>query len=45
MKIFKSKNGIVTHPVTMFIVALVLGLALAYVWIHYVNVPNPFCQK
>ncbi len=45
MKIFKRKDGIITHPVTMFVVALVLGLVLAYVWINYVNIPNPFCTK
>jgi len=43
MKIFSSKKGIVTHPAAMFAIALILGLVLAYVWINYVNVPNPFC--
>ena len=45
MEIFNGKKGIVTHPVTMFVIALVLGLILAYVWINYVNIPNPFCPK
>ena len=43
MKIFKSKKAIVTHPAMMFAIALVLGLVLAYVWIKYTTVPNPFC--
>ncbi|MBI2102181.1 hypothetical protein HYT53_06235 [Candidatus Woesearchaeota archaeon] len=44
MKIFNDKRGIVTHPVTMFIFALVLGLVLAYIWVHYINIPNPYCS-
>ena len=38
-----SKKGIVTHPVTLFIVAVIIGLALAYVWVKFTNIPNPFC--
>ena len=45
MRIFKSKRGIVTHPVVLFLVGVALGLVLAYVWIHYVSVPNPFCAR
>lgn len=45
MKIFENRKGIVTHPVTMFIVAVVVGLILAYLWINYVDIPNPFCPK
>ena len=43
MKIFKSKRGIVTHPVVLFVVGVVLGLVLAYIWVKYITVPNPFC--
>lgn len=43
MNIFKSKRGIVTHPVVLFIIGVVLGLVLAYLWIKYTTVPNPFC--
>ena len=45
MDFLKSKRGIVTHPAMMFIIALVLGLVLAYVWINYISIPNPFCPK
>jgi len=44
MKFLENKKGIVTHPATMFIVAMVLGLVLAYVWINYISIPNPFCK-
>ncbi len=43
MKIFNSKKAIITHPAAMFVIALILGLVLAYVWINYTTVPNPFC--
>ena len=43
MKIFKNQRGFVTHPAMLFVFALVLGLVLAYVWIKYTSVPNPFC--
>jgi len=43
MKIFNSKKGIVTHPVVLFVIALVLGMVLAYAWINYIDVANPFC--
>ena len=39
----KSKKGIVTHPVTLFVVAVIIGLVLAYVWVKYVNIWNPYC--
>ncbi len=45
MKLFNSKKGIVTHPVTLFIVGVVLGLVLAYVWVNYINIANPFCPS
>ncbi len=45
MKIFGNKSGIITHPAMMFVFAMVLGLVLAYVWINYINIPNPFCPK
>ena len=44
MKIF-NKKGIVTHPATMFVFALILGLVLAYLWVKYVNIWNPYCPK
>jgi len=44
MDFLKSKKAIVTHPAMMFAIALVLGLVLAYVWINYTTVPNPFCK-
>lgn len=43
MKIFKSKRGIVTHPVVLFIVGVVLGLVVAYLWVKYTTIANPFC--
>lgn len=43
MKIFNDKKGIVTHPVTLFIVAVIVGLVVAYLWVKYTTVPNPFC--
>jgi len=45
MKLFKNKKGIVTHPVGLFIIGLVLGLVLAYLWINYTTIANPFCAK
>ena len=45
MKIFNFKKGFVAHPGFMFVFALILGLVLAYVWIHYVNIPNPYCPS
>lgn len=43
MKIFKGKKGIVTHPVMLFIVGVVIGLVLAYLWVNYTKIANPFC--
>jgi len=43
MKMFKSKKGIVTHPVSLFIFGIILGLVLAYLWVTYTTIPNPFC--
>jgi len=45
MKIFKNKKGIVTHPVTLFFVGVLVGLILAYLWINYTTIANPFCVK
>ena len=45
MKLFENKKGIVTHPVMLFFVGVIIGLILAYVWINYVSIPNPFCAK
>ena len=45
MKIFENKKGIVTHPVTLFFVGVVLGLILAYLWINFTTIANPFCPK
>lgn len=43
MKIFKSKKGMISaHPVYMFLIGVVAGLVLAYVWIKYINFPNPY---
>ena len=44
MDFLKNKKAFVTHPVVMFITALILGLVLAYLWINYTTVPNPFCK-
>ena len=44
MKVF-GKKGIITHPGMMFVIALILGLVLAYVWINYINIANPYCPK
>jgi hypothetical protein len=43
MKLFKSKKGIVTHPVMLFLFGVVLGLVLAYLWVNYTTIANPFC--
>ncbi|MDP6648488.1 MAG: hypothetical protein QGH34_03785 [Candidatus Woesearchaeota archaeon] len=42
MKFFKDKRGIVTHPVGLFIMGVILGLVLAYLWINYTSIPHPF---
>jgi hypothetical protein len=43
MKFLKNKKGIVTHPVTMFIIAFVLGLIAAYLLINYTAATGLFC--
>ncbi len=43
MKLLRSKKAIVTHPVVLFIVGVVLGLVLAYLWVNYTTLANPFC--
>ena len=45
MDFLKNKKGIITHPAMMFAIALVLGLVVAYLWINYTTVPNPFCGR
>ncbi len=45
MRIFKGKKGFVTHPVILFLVGVVLGLVLAYLWVNYTTIANPFCPK
>ena len=45
MKIFENKKGIVTHPVVLFFVGVLIGLILAYLWINYTTIANPFCVK
>ncbi len=45
MEFLKSKKGIVTHPVVLFLVGVVLGLVLAYLWVNYINIANPFCPS
>tara|TARA_Y100000310_G_C20319377_1_gene640006 strand:+ start:42 stop:170 length:129 start_codon:yes stop_codon:yes gene_type:complete len=40
-----SKKGVVTHPVVLFIVAVIIGLALAYVIGNYTALPPVFCGK
>jgi len=45
MKFLKNRRAFVTHPAMLFIVAMVLGLVVAWFWIHYVpGIPNPFCK-
>ena len=43
MKFLNNKKGIVTHPVTMFIIAFVLGLVAAYLLINYTAATGLFC--
>ena len=43
MRIFKDKKAIVTHPVMLFFIGVLIGLILAYVWVKYITIPNPFC--
>jgi len=45
MKLLTSRRGFVTHPIMMFVIAFILGLALAYLWINYTNIANPFCAR
>jgi hypothetical protein len=44
MRMLKFKRAIVTHPGFLFFFALVLGLVLAYVWVHYIDLVNPYCS-
>ena len=44
MKIFNGKKGFVTHPVMLFLIGVILGLVIAYLWTKkYINLPDPFC--
>jgi len=43
MDFLKSKKGIVTHPVVLFLIGVVLGLVVAWFWITQTKIPNPFC--
>ncbi len=43
MDFLKNKKAIVTHPVVLFIVGIVLGLVVAYLWAAYTTIPHPFC--
>lgn len=43
MRIFGNKRGIVTHPLMLFFFGVAVGLVLAYLWINYITIPNPFC--
>jgi len=43
MKILNTKKGFVTHPVMLFVIGIVLGLVLVYLWINYLTMANPFC--
>ena len=45
MKMLDMKNGIITHPGMMFLIAFVLGLVVAYLWANYTTLANPFCAK
>ncbi len=41
-----DKKAIVTHPVSLFLIALVIGAVLAILWAQgYVSIPFPFCGK
>lgn len=44
MKIFRNTRAIVTHPAGLFIFGVVLGLVLAYLWVNYTTIVNPFCK-
>ncbi len=40
-----DKKGIVTHPVSMFLVAVIIGMVLAILWAQgFISVPFPFCN-
>ena len=46
MELFKSKKGIVTHPVMLFFAGIVIGIILTILWANgTINVPFPFCGK
>ena len=43
MKMFDVKKGIVTHPGFLVLVAFLAGLVVAYLWVNYTTIANPFC--
>ncbi len=43
MKFLKFKKGYGAHPGWMFLIGLLIGLVLAYLWVNYTGIPNPFC--
>jgi hypothetical protein len=39
-----NKKAIVTHPVSLFLIAVIVGMVLAILWAKgFVAVPSPFC--
>lgn len=45
MKLFNNDKAFFQHPGMMIFIAFVAGLVAAYLWINYINFPNPFCPK
>ncbi len=43
MNFLKNKKAFVTHPVMLFLIGVLLGLVLAYLWANYTTIANPFC--
>ena len=40
-----DKKAFVTHPVSMFLVAVIIGMVIAILWAQqYISVPFPFCN-
>ena len=43
MNFLRDKKAIVTHPVVLFLIGVIGGLILAYLWVKYTTLGNPYC--
>ena len=40
-----DRKAFVTHPVSLFVIAMIIGAVLAILWAQgYVSMPFPFCK-